>query len=540
MVFFPRWKIGVVLGVIALGLAYLLPNFLAAGALEGLPGWFPSRKINLGLDLRGGSHLLLEVDTRAVVRERLTAVVDDTRTALREDFIGYTGLAVGSDNVVRLSVRDPNQLQAALTKINALALPVQTGAFGTSQPDLLVEAAGTDIAIRLSEVAAAQRATNAVQQSIEVVRRRIDETGTSEPSIQRQGTGRIVVQLPGVDDPDRIKRLLGRTAKLTFQMVDNETSVADAMAGRIPPGSELVVAENEFNVDGTPVRYVLRSRAIITGEMLVDAHVTTDGRSGRPVVAMRFDPTGSRRFGESTAAGVGQRFAIVLDGKVISAPVIREPILGGVGQIEGNFTIQSANDLAVLLRAGALPAPLVVLEERTVGPGLGADSVRAGAIASIIAMLFCFAYVWAAYGPLFGSIANAALLLNVTLLLASLSALQATLTLPGIAGIALTMGMAVDANVLINERIREETLAGKTPIASVEAGYSRAMATIVDSNLTTLIAGIVLYLLGSGPVRGFAVTLSIGILTSMFTAVTFSRLLVSTYLQRRRPRALEV
>ena len=539
MLFFSPWKIGVIFASILLGFLYVLPNLVPAGSLDGMPGWFPSKKINLGLDLRGGSHLLLEVDTRAVVRERMAAVVDDIRTGLREDFIGYTGLAVGNDNAVRLSIRDPSQLQAALTKINALALPVQTGAFGISQPDLLVEAAGTDITIRLTEAAATLRSTNAVQQSIEVVRRRIDETGTSEPSIQRQGAGRIVVQLPGVDDPDRVKRLLGRTAKLTFQMVDNETSVADAMAGRLPPGSELVLSENEVNVDGTPVRYVLRSRAIITGEMLADAHVSTDGRSGQPVVAMRFDPSGSRRFGEATTAGVGQRFAIVLDGRVISAPVIREPILGGVGQIEGNFSIQSANDLAVLLRAGALPAPLVVLEERTVGPGLGADSIRAGAVASIIGFVAMIIYMFLTYGP-FAFFANMALLINIFLILAVMSALQATLTLPGIAGIVLTMGMAVDANVLINERIREETAAGKTVIAALEAGYKRAMTTIIDSNLTAFLTGVILYIFGTGLVRGFAVTLCIGIITSMFTAVTFSRLMTSTWVKRARPRILTV
>ncbi|MSP19930.1 MAG: protein translocase subunit SecD [Alphaproteobacteria bacterium] len=539
MLYFAKWKVTLIILVIIAGIFYLLPTVVPAALLASLPNWVPHKPISLGLDLRGGSHLLLEVDTRAVVKERLNAVVDDTRTALREDFIGYTGLAVGTDNVVRLTIRDPNQVAAAVKKIEALANPVQSGAFGTSQPDINVEVSGTEIVVRLSEAAAIQRATNAVQQSIEVVRRRIDETGTAEPSIQRQGTGRILVQLPGVDDPERIKRLLGKTAKLTFQMVDNNTSLADALAGRLPPGSEILPAENEVNVDGTPVRYVLKSRAVITGEMLVDAHPTTDGRTGQPVVSMRFAPTGARRFGETTSENVGKRFAIVLDGKVISAPVIQEPILGGTGQISGNFTIASANELSVLLRAGALPAPLVVLEERTVGPGLGADSVNAGKIAAILAFVLVVGFMQAAYG-MFGLAANAALVVNMVLLLGALTAIGATLTLPGIAGIVLTMGIAVDANVLINERIREELAQGKTPLAAVETGYQRAMATIIDSNLTTLVAALILYFIGTGAVRGFAVTLSVGIATSLFTGVTLSRLLVATWLLRARPKQLVV
>jgi protein-export membrane protein SecD len=540
MLYFARWKIIAIVVTLLAGLAYVVPNFLPESTRASIPDILPNEPINLGLDLRGGSQLLLEVDTRAVVRERLTALVDDIRASLREVGIGYSPAPrVEADNAVRFSLVRATDIAQARTKIEALALAVQTGAFGTNQPDITVENTGTDFVIRLSEAAATQRALNAVQQSIEVVRRRIDETGTAEPSIQRQGTGRILVQLPGVDDPDRIKRLLGKTAKLTFQMVDNDTSLVDALAGRLPPGSEVVPSENEFNLDGTPVQYVLRSRAVITGEMLVDAHPTTDGRTGQPVVSMRFDPTGSRRFGDTTTENVGKRFAIVLDGKVISAPVIQEPILGGVGQISGSFTIASANELAVLLRAGALPAPLVVIEERTVGPSLGADSVRAGAIASIIGLVGMIAYMFATYGP-FGFFANIALVVNVVLILSVMSAMQQALTLPGIAGIVLTMGMAVDANVLINERIREEIAAGRTVLSALEAGYKRAMTTIIDSNLTAFITGVILYVLGTGLVRGFAVTLCVGIITSMFTAVTFSRWLTSMWVMRVRPRTLTV
>ncbi len=539
MLYFARWKVLAILATVLVGLAFLAPNFLSVSATNALPSWLPHKHVRLGLDLRGGSHLLLEVDINAVVRERLNTLVDDTRNALREDQIGYTGLGVSPANVVRLTIRDAAQVDKAVTKIKALSHDIRQGALGTSVADIAVTNVGPEISVKLTDVAITDRATQAVAQSIEVVRRRIDETGTQEPIIQRQGTDRILVQLPGVDDPDRVKRLLGKTAKLTFQLLDNETALSDALAGRLPAGSEVVESENERNGDGSPVKYVLKSRAIITGEMLVDAQATFDSRSGSPVVSMRFDSAGARKFGEATTDNVGKRFAIVLDNKVLSAPVIREPILGGTGQIEGNFTVQTANDLSVLLRAGSLPAPLVVIEERTVGPGLGADSVRAGGYASIIAFVLVVVFMQSAYG-LFGLAANAALVVNMVLLLGALSALQATLTLPGIAGIVLTIGMAVDANVLINERIREELAQGKTPFAAVEAGYRRAMATIVDSNVTTFISAAILYFVGTGPVRGFAVTLMIGIATSVFTAVTLSRYLVATWLTRRRPKLLVV
>ena len=540
MLYFARWKIIWVAVVAAAGLFFALPNLMNTQSLAWVPDWIPHQKINLGLDLQGGSHLLLEVETEAVVTERMNGLVDDIRNGLREHFIGYTGLGITGYGEAAVTIRNPEELAAALEKIQGAANLVQSGPFGGTVADIEIDTGvGGAVTVRLTDAAIAARVTAAVQQSIEVVRRRIDETGTREPSIQRQGDDRILVQLPGIDDPDRIKRLLGQTAKLTFQMVDPDTSLADAVAGRVPPGSIVLPSANEVGADGTPLRYVLRARAIVTGEMLTDSQATFDGQTGQPVVSLRFDATGARRFGEVTSENVGRRFAIVLDNEVISAPVIREAILGGVGQISGSFTVQTANDLAVLLRAGALPAPLVILEERTVGPGLGADSVRAGGLASILAFTLVLVFMLAAYG-VFGLAADAALLINMLLIAAALSALQATLTLPGIAGIILTIGMAVDANVLVFERIRDEVRSGKTPFAAVESGYRRALTTIVDANVTTLIAAIILFMLGSGPIRGFAVTLSIGVVTSMFTAITVTRLFVSLWLTRARPKLLPI
>ena len=369
------------------------------------------------------------------------------------------------------------------------------------------------------------------------MRRRIDETGTREPTIQRQGADRILVQLPGIDDPDRIKKLLGKTAKLTFKLLDENTTVGDALMGRLPPGSQLLEDADAVDNEGRPIQRVVRKRIIVGGEHLTDAQPTF--QENQPVVSFRFDPVGARKFGDATSKNVGRRLAIVLDNKVISAPVIRSAITGGSGIITGGFTVREATDLALLLRAGALPAPLVILEERTVGPDLGADSIRAGKIAAVLGLVFVVVFMAVCYG-LFGLAANVALLMNIVIIAAALSAFQATLTLPGIAGIVLTIGMAVDANVLVFERIREELAGGRTPISSVDAGYRRALTTIIDSNVTTLIAAILLLALGSGPVKGFGVTLAIGICTSMFTAVMVARLIIVTWLRKRRPQSLPI
>ncbi|MFN4088750.1 MAG: protein translocase subunit SecD [Alphaproteobacteria bacterium] len=522
MLYFAKWKVATILAICFLGLVYAAPNFVAGRSLEGLPAWLPVQKINLGLDLQGGSHLLLEVEVDAVVRDRVQAMEGVVRTALRPANVGYTDLGARG-RVVTFNLREPGRADEVRRLIRA----------EDSAAEVTVDANGL-VTVSMQEAEEQRIRDSAVQQSIEIVRRRIDETGTREPTIQRQGESRIIVQLPGVDDPERIKALLGETAKMDFHLADTTVTPTDARAGRLPAGSVLLPGVTS---QGEMTEYVVRRRPIVGGEHLVDAQPSF--QDGQPVVRFRFDTQGARRFGRATQENVGRPLAIVLDNKVISAPVIREPILGGEGIISGSFTVQGAQDLSLLLRAGALPAPLKILEERTVGPGLGQDSIDAGKTASIIGMILVVVFMVVAYG-LFGLMADIALLLNMSLIVASLSVLQATLTLPGIAGIVLTIGMAVDANVLIFERIREEIRLGRTPISAVDAGYKRALTTIIDANLTTLIAAVLLYIFGSGPVRGFAVTLAIGLVTSMFTAIWVTRLMVVTWLRRRRPQALPI
>ena len=537
MNYFGRGRTLIVAVVCLVGFLFVLPNFFPASRVDSLPGWLPSKQINLGLDLQGGSHLLLEVDVGVVIQERLESLEDEVRSTLRGARLGYTGLRTNQGSV-SLRVRDLADLDAATNLIEGLAQPIQNRLVGRTTLDLeVVSRSDGTIEIALTKEAVEDRRRSAVEQSIEIVRRRIDETGTREPTIQRQGAERILVQLPGLQDPDRIKRLLGQTAKLVFRLVDQTMTAQQAAAGRVPPGSEFVESDSDVDAAGEPRLYLVRKQVMVSGENLVDAQPGFDSQTNEPIVSFRFDAAGGRRFGVATSENVGRPFAIVLDGKVVSAPVIRSAILGGSGQISGGFTVQEANDLAVLLRAGALPAPLVILEERSVGPDLGADSVAAGKIASIIAFVLVMVFMVAVYG-LFGLFANAALIVNIILIGGGLSALQATLTLPGIAGIVLTIGMAVDANVLIFERIKEETRAGKTPFAAVEAGYRRALTTIIDSNVTTFIAALLLFIFGSGPVKGFAVTLSFGIASSMFTAIMLTRLLTMTWLRQRRPSVL--
>jgi protein-export membrane protein SecD len=525
MLRFPTWKVVLILGTCVLGLVLSLPNLFSREQLQRLPDWLPREQINLGLDLQGGSHLLLEVDLQAVVEERLATLVDDIRGLLRPARIGYRGLGVRGD-AVTLTLTDPataGQVVEMLDDLNPnpLAREIQ-----------VVEGSGGRIDVRLTDSVIDQMQTAAVSQSLEIVRRRIDEVGTREPTIQRQGENRILVQVPGEKDPESIKRLLGQTAKLTFHLVDLETPVAQAVAGNLPPGSMLLPSDE----DGQS-QVVVRKRVEVSGESLIDAQPSY--QDNQPVVSFRFDTAGGRKFGNITREHVGELLAIVLDNKVISSPRIREPILGGSGVISGNFTVQSANELAVLLRAGALPAPLEIIEERSVGPDLGADSIAAGEIAGVVALVLVVAAMSLYYG-LFGVAACIALVVNLILMLGVLSALQATLTLPGIAGIVLTIGMAVDANVLIFERIREEVGNGRSPLSAIDTGYREAMRTIIDANLTTLIAAVLLYAFGSGPVRGFAVTLGIGIITSMFTAISLTRLMVVAWMRRARPAVLPV
>ncbi|HEY1300521.1 MAG TPA: protein translocase subunit SecD [Stellaceae bacterium] len=525
MLYFANWKIVLICAACALGVLLSLPNLFSPAFLAKLPEAVPHKQVSLGLDLRGGSYLLLEVDVAAAQRDRLNAIIDNVRNALRNANIGYTGLEV-EGAAITFKLRDTAEIDAAREALRKI------------DPDLTVTI-GADGAgkVAFSTVATEARRRQAVDQSIEIIRRRIDETGIKEPQIQREGQDRILVQLPGVDNPEHVKSLLGRTAKLTFQLVDTSTSVEQARAGHLPPGDEILpAAEGRANRLG-PDAYVVKRRVMVGGDTLVDAQPTF--QNNEPVVSFRFDAVGARRFGEATRENVGKPFAIVLDNKVISAPIIREAILGGSGIISGSFTVQSASDLALLLRAGALPAPITILEERTVGPDLGADSIHAGALASIVGVALVVVFMVLFYG-LFGIFADIALFFNLCLMLGALSLLGATLTLPGIAGIALTMGMAVDANVLIYERIREELRGGRTMLSALEAGFKRAFGTILDSHVTTLVAGALMFWLGSGPVKGFAVTLSIGVLTSLFSAILVTRLLIVTWLRQWKPKAVPI
>ncbi|MSO64610.1 MAG: protein translocase subunit SecD [Alphaproteobacteria bacterium] len=531
------WRTTLTLLVVLAGLVLSVPTMFSRDQVASWPKVMPHQQISLGLDLQGGSHLLLEVDVGAVVKERLESLVDEVRNQMRNERLQYTGLGVEGGSVV-LRLRDQADFERGRTVLRALARPVGGNVLlaGTAARDIevVVENDGR-VRMTLSKEAIEDRRRAAVDQSMEIVRRRVDQTGTKEPIIQRQGAERILVQLPGEQNPDRIKRLLGQTAKLSFRLVDLTAQPGSSL----PPGSEVLLVDPKSAERGGPRDYVVRRQVMVSGENLVDAQPAFDQQTGQPVVNFRFDSAGGRRFGQVTSENVGKPFAIVLDGKVISAPVIRQAIIGGSGQISGGFSVQEANDLALLLRAGALPAPLKVLEERTVGPDLGADSVRAGTITMIIAFVLVVAFMVMCYG-LFGAIANVALVGNIFLIIAALSLLQATLTLPGIAGIVLTVGMAVDANVLIFERIREEFRLGKTPVAAIDSGFRFAWGTIIDTHVTTFIAAALLFLFGTGPVKGFAVTLAIGIVASIFTATTFTHLMVVYWLRWMRPRTVPI
>ncbi|HXG78372.1 MAG TPA: protein translocase subunit SecD [Methyloceanibacter sp.] len=538
MLHFPRWKLILVLTVVIAGTLLALPNVFPKSSLEGLPRWIPHQQVNLGLDLQGGAHLLYQIDEKEMIEDWLKNIRGDVRETLRRARIGYSDLTQDvASRSVSVTIRENSEFETALTELKKLALPVGSDVFGGfSGTDLEVKSApGNRITLTITDAGLAHRLTSAIQASIETIRRRVDAFGTTEPSIQREGRSRVLVQVPGITDVERLKNLIGETGKLEFKLVDPGVDAQQAaLTKQVPPGDVLV-----YSNDTPPIPYVLKDQVLVSGQNLVDAQPGFDSRTGEPIVTFRFDAAGAKRFAKVTQENVGLPFAIVLDDKVISAPVIREPILGGTGQISGNFTVQEANDLAVLLRSGALPAKLSVIEERTVGASLGADSIESGKKAAIVGLLLVGLFMLAGYG-LFGLFANIAVLVNIVLIFAALSLLGATLTLPGIAGIVLVIGIAVDANVLINERIREEIRAGKSPYAAVDSGYSRALITIIDSNVTTLIAVLVLFWLGTGPVRGFAVTLTIGVLASMFTAVTLTRLMVTYWLRWARPQVIPI
>lgn len=524
MLQFETWKKAIVLLLVAIGILYALPNLFSRGDDKGGPAFIPGQAINLGLDLQGGSHLLLQADLNAVIAERMVGVQENLRLAFRAEKIRFRNLKAEKDSV-SFALRDVADDSVVNTRMETILRDLGS--------DFDAVQSGQSTTIRFNEAGLQNLANQTVEQAIEIIRRRLDPDGTKEPVIQRQGKDRILVQLPGVDDPERIKRLIGRTARLTFQLVDMRSTALEARSsGRVPPGSMLLESAEDGGAE-----YLVEKRVMVSGELLENASAGFD-QNNRPAVNFQLNAEGGRRFGRVTGENIGRPFAIVLDGKVVSAPVIQSQIFGS-GQITGNFSVAETNELALILRAGALPAPLIILEERSVGPGLGADSIAAGQIAALVGLALVIIYMVLSYG-LFGLFADIALTVNIVLILGALSALQATLTLPGIAGIVLTMGMAVDANVLVFERIREELRGGRRVAQAIEAGYSRALSTIIDSNLTTLFAALFLFVFGSGPIKGFAVTLSLGIATSMFTALMVTRLLIVLWVNSKRPKKLEL
>ncbi|MEL6609859.1 MAG: protein translocase subunit SecD [Pseudomonadota bacterium] len=495
------------------------------------PSYLPSSLVNLGLDLRGGAHLLAEVRLEEVYETRLEGLWPELRDVLRAEraTIGTIRLQPSNGSDLRVRIGEPAQIARAMELARTIATPLQT-ITGALQDDITVSSDGDLLIVALSE--AEQQATDerTMGQALEIIRRRIDEAGTREPTIQRQGERRILIQVPGIGSAQEVKELIGKPALLTFQPVVGRTTDANTAPG---PGNELLPSLDE---DG--LFYILERTPVVTGETLVNAQPSFD-QNGNPSVDFRFNTAGARDFGEYTSANIGSPFAIVLDAEVVSAPVIQSAITGGSGQITGAFSIEESTNLAILLRAGSLPAGLDFLEERTVGPELGQDSIDAGTIACIVAFAAVLIFMGLSYG-LFGLFANAALIINVGLIFGLLSMIGATLTLPGIAGIVLTIGMAVDANVLIFERIREELKTAKGPARAIELGYEKALSAIIDANITTFITAVILYLMGSGPVRGFAITLGLGIMTSVFTAIFVTRILVIMWFERKRPKTIEV
>ncbi len=532
MLYFSRWKVLGTLLVALLFCSFALPNFLDKATLKSLPTW-AQRHMVLGLDLQGGSHILLEVDLNDVRKQKVETLRDDVRRVLRDARVGYTGL-IARGLTVDVRIREGADLPNAMTKLRELSQPLGGLLSTTGQRSVEIVENGGLVQLTITQPAITERVRQVVEQATQILERRLNATGTVEPVIQRQGLDRILVQVPGVDDPKRILDLISATAKLTFRLVDQSISVEQAEQ-RPPPESEVL----QGTEGGGAQKYLIEKRILVAGEDLTDAQPGFDQRTSEPIVTFKFNTNGARRFAQVTQENVGRPFAIVLDDKVISAPVIREPILGGSGQISGSFTVQQANDLAVLLRAGALPAKLTPIEQRVVGAGLGQDSITNGTRASYMGAALVILSMLLIYGK-FGVIASIAVTVNVAMIFGVLSLLNATLTLPGIIGIVLTIGIAVDSNVLIYERIREEVRSGRTVVAALDSGFTRALATILDSNITTFIAAAVLFFIGTGPVRGFAVTLGIGIITTVFTAFTLTRLIVAYWYRWTRPQRLQI
>jgi preprotein translocase subunit SecD len=527
-----RWKVIAVVLAAVFGIVFTLPNFLPADVRAKLPGFLPNQTLNLGLDLRGGSHLLYEVDTQALIKEKLTTLVEDIRTTLNQEQIGASEPVI-SGHTVRVQISDPRQLDQAMQAVQKLSSTVAGNAalreFDISQ------APPNTIVFSMSDRAATAEAASAVTREIEIIRKRVDALGTKEASITPEGTSSIVIEAPGESDPERLKSVIGKTAKLTFQMVDESVSREDQANPQapVPPSSVRLPSDETYEK-----WVVVKKRILVSGEDLTDARLGFD-QYNRPSINFRFDSKGATRFADVTIHNTGKRFAIILDNRVISAPVIETPITGGTGEITGNFTQQSATDLAQLLKSGALPAPLNVVEQRTVGPELGADAIRAGAISLGIGALAIVVFITLAYG-LFGVFAVIALMVNILMILAFMSSTQATMTLPGVAGIILTLAVAVDANVLIYERMRDEARSGHAAMAAADHGFRRALVSIVDANITTLISALIMFQFGVGPVRGFAWTLFIGVLTSVFTAVLITQVLIGWWFKAARPKTLPI
>jgi protein-export membrane protein SecD len=533
MLRFSNTKILLILLTTFISIALAVPNLLSVPqrtAIEkSIPAWVPkwlvpTKTVTLGLDLQGGSHVLLEVDVADLLRTKVLNLRDDVRRVLREEKLAPQGGIGMQSRGVQVRIAEPADREKLLPKLRALAEPIGNQAAiggGGQRSHEITEAADGLIQVTLTEAGVNDRVRRAAEQAIEVLRRRVDALGTTEPNIQRQGADRILVQVPGLQDPQRLKEILGKTAKLQFRMVA-ETGGAASEVEQLP------------SKDEAGAKIPIERRVIVEGDDLVDAQPAFDSRSSEPIVNFRFNVRGAQKFGRVTSESIGRRLAIVLDNEVVSAPVIQSAITGGSGQISGRFTVEAANNLALLLRAGALPAKLTIVEERTVGPGLGQDSIEAGKMAAYVAMLIVSLFMIAAYG-IFGVFANIALIVHVFIIFALMSLIGATLTLPGIAGIVLGIGMAVDANVLIYERIREEQQLGRTPLMALEAGFERALATIVDSNATQFLAAVILFYVGTGAVRGFAVTLIIGIATTVFTAFTLTRLMSVVWYRWAKP-----
>jgi preprotein translocase subunit SecD len=551
-----RWQTIAVIAFTALALLFALPNVLPANVLDHLPNWYQQSRINLGLDLRGGAHFLLEADLRSVLNERLTNLTDSVRGELRKQQVGFKDVTVEGGNAVVVTLRDEAQRAKAVEAIR------------TVDPSLAVSGSGDVIRLAYSDQDLFRRKKEVIDQSIEILRRRVDETGTIEPTIVRQGDDRILLQMPGIKDTTDLKRKINQTAKLTFHLVNEDIAAAGSSTpATLPPTTFLVPTREGMqqlratnpkawddiqnaNPKLSPEQICRRfqpqclpvfKRVVVGGEDLDDAKATFEQQQGgRPIISFTFNAAGGRAFCAATRANIGKRLAIQLDNEIISAPVVQSAICGGSGIITGSFTTQQTQEQALLLRSGALPATLTIIEERTVGADLGADAIQSGTTAALVGTALVILFMLWVYGPVFGGFASLAMLVNMLLVFAGMSILGASLTLPGIAGLVLTVGMSVDSNVLIYERVREERANGRSPFSALATGYERALTAVIDSNLTALIAGVLLFGFGSGPIRGFATSLTLGLLTHLFTATIFTRMLLATWVRWRRPTELPI